>query len=89
MPVDLLNQEITAEDMEVSRKNLIDMRRRIAAGEAIPVEELQKGLKMIRQMFGREAQASFAKTKKATTKKKAPAKKVDVDALLGGILGDL
>lgn len=89
MPVDLLNQEITAEDMEVSRKNLIDMRRRIAAGEAIPVEELQKGLKMIRQMFGREAQASFAKTKKAAPKKKAPAKKVDVDALLGGILGDL
>lgn len=85
----LLTQEITPEDMEASRRNLVDMRRRIAAGEAIPAEELAEGLKKIRVMFGREAQAAFAK-KKPAKKKAAPKKaKVDVDALLGGILGDL
>lgn len=87
---DLLNQEITQEDMEVSRRHLIDMRRRIAAGDMIPEEELRDGLMKIRQMFGKEAQASFAKKKPAKKKAAAkPAKKVDADDLLNGILGGL
>jgi hypothetical protein len=87
---DILNQKFSPEQMEESRKTLIDCRRRIANGEAIPAEELAENLKKIRVMYGREAQASHAK-KKAPAKRAAPkkAKKVDTDSLLSGILGSL
>lgn len=85
---DILNQKFSPEQMEESRKALIDCRRRIAAGEAIPAEELAENLKKIRVMYGREAQAAHAK-KKPAAKKASPKKKVDTDSLLSGILGSL
>lgn len=86
---DILNQKFSPEKMEESRKTLIDCRRRIAAGEAIPADELAENLKKIRAMYGREAQAAHAKKKPAAKKKATPKKKVDTDSLLSGILGSL
>ena len=80
---DLLNQKVSPEDFEEGRKTLIDFRRRIANNEAIPPEELAGALLKIRQLYGKEA------TKKAAKPKKAPAKKVDADDLLKGIIGGL
>lgn len=88
---DLLEQKFSPEKAELSRKTLVDMRRRIAAGEAVPEEELKAALLLIREMYGREAIAAVAK-KKPAAKKKAAAKKapkIDANALLNDILGDL
>ncbi len=88
---DLLEQKFSPEKAELSRKTLVDMRRRIAAGEAVPEEELKDALLLIREMYGREALAAAAK-KKPTAKKKAAAKKapkIDPQALLDDILGGI
>lgn len=84
----LLDEKFSPEQMEESRKTLIDMRRRIANGDAVPEEELAEALGKIRVMYGREAQASHAK-KKTAKKKAAPKKKVDTNALLGDLLKGL
>ncbi len=83
----ILEEKFSPEKMEESRKTLIDMRRRIADGEAIPEKELTEALQKIRVMYGREAQAAHAKKKPA--KKAAPKKKVDTNALLGDLLSSL
>lgn len=83
---ELLNQPFDAEQVELSRRKLIDMRRRVANGDCIPEEELAEALVLIRKMYGREAQA--AKPKKAAAKSKAKPK-VNADDLLNDILGGL
>ncbi|ATB52675.1 hypothetical protein PVS_39 [Vibrio phage vB_VspS_VS-ABTNL-3] len=88
---DLLEQKFSPEKAELSRKTLVDMRRRIAAGDAIPTDELKDALMLIREMYGREAIAAAAK-KKPAAKKKAAAKKapkIDPQALLDDILGGI
>lgn len=82
----ILGQEF---DAEVGRQMCIDLRRRVAAGEAVPPEELAKGLALLRKMYGYEAQLA-AKSKEPAKKKAAPKKKkVDADELLGNLLGGL
>lgn len=82
---DILNQ--TVSEAEVTRRSLVDLRRRIANNEAIPEEELAENLMKIRQAYGSEAKATQAKATKA--KKAAPKKKVNADDLLGDLLGGL
>lgn len=82
----LLEQENPA---EVSRRTLVDLRRRIAAGEAVPEEEIADGIRKLRQMYGQEAQTKIQKAAAKKPAKKASAKKVDTDDLLKGILGGL
>lgn len=84
MSDDILNQQIS--EMELTRRNLVDLRRRISNNEAIPEDELAANLLKIREMYGSEKKATAAK-KKAAPKKAAP--KVDADELLGGLLDDL
>lgn len=89
---DLLSQKFSPEKAELSRKTLVDMRRRIAAGEAVPEQELADALHLIREMYGREAIAAAAKKKPAAKKKAAPKKaapKIDADALLNDLLGSI
>lgn len=86
----LLTDEFTPERAELARRDLIDLRRRIANGEAVPAEELARGIREIRIMYGKEAQsavAARAAKEKKPAAKKAAAAKVDVDSLLNGILG--
>ena len=95
----LLESKFSLERAEVSRKTLVDMRRRIAQGDEVPAEELAEALSLIREMYGREALATVAKAKADSKKKakkkpakKAPKKKMDkaaVDDLLSGLLGGL
>lgn len=83
---DILTQEISPG--ELGRQMLVDLRRRIANNEDVPEEELAAGLLKIREMYGKEKAA--AKTKpKARAAKKKPAKSVNADDLLNGLLGDL
>lgn len=84
----LLSTKFSVEDAEITRKTLVDLRRRIANNEAIPPEELAAGLKKIRIMYGNEANIAVKadKPKKAAKAKKA---KVNVDDLLGGLLGGI
>lgn len=88
---DLLEQKFSPEKAELSRKTLVDLRRRIAAGDVVPEEELKAALLLIREMYGREAIAAVAK-KKPAAKKKAAAKKapkINADDLLKDILGGI
>ena len=91
----LLESKFSLEKAELSRKTLVDMRRRIAHGDEVPAEELAEALSLIREMYGREALATVAKAKAGAKKKpakKAPKKKMDkaaVDDLLSGLLGGL
>lgn len=87
---DLLTQKFSAEKAELSRKTLVDMRRRVAEGEAIPEQELADALHLIREMYGREAIAAVAKKKKPAAKKTAAKKPaIDPQALLDDILGGI
>lgn len=85
----ILGEKFSLEQMEESRKTLIDMRRKIANGEAIEPELLAESIRKIRLCFGREAQAAHAKKKEAKPKKAAPAKKVDTESLLNNLLSGL
>lgn len=83
---DLLNQPIS--EGEVTRRTLVDMRRRIANNEAIPEEELNDALMRIRKAYGSEAKAK-AKATKAPKASKAKKPTADADKLLGDLLGGL
>jgi hypothetical protein len=87
----LLNQTLDGElsEAEVTRRTLVDLRRRISHNEAIPEDELASALLKIRKAYGAELKANKSAAKKpaAKTAKKEP--KVDADALLNGLLGGL
>lgn len=87
--LDLLHQ--TMNDAEVSRRRLVDFRRRISNNEAIPPEELSEALLMIRNNFGSEAKAKAkaAPKPKAAKAPKASSVKLNGDDLLNDILGGL
>lgn len=79
---------------ELSRKMLLDLRRRIANGEAVPPEELAEGVRKLRQMYGEESRLKQAANvgkavKKGSKAAKASGVKVNADDLLNGILKGL
>ena len=84
--LDLLHQ--TMNDAEVSRRRLVDFRRRISNNEAIPPEELAEALLMIRNNFGSEAKAKAKAAPKPKAPKASPVK-LNGDDLLNDILGGL
>lgn len=69
---------------ELARDKVRDFRKAVSQNRELSREDLAEGLRLLRLLYGKEAQTVKPK-KKAAPKKAAPKKKVSMDDVLGNL----